>query len=98
DVDGAGIAVVAARGPARQLRIGRAGGAGAVAALRRVALIHRRPTLGARGRKAVRRTVGTRPVVALGHVAGARRRAARGSRRLLGIRWAARARAGADLG
>src|SRR5207253_1901434 len=98
DVDGAGIAVVAARGPARQLRIGRAGGAGAVAALRRVALIHRRPTLGAQGRHTVRWAVGTRPVAGLGHVAGARGRAAHGADRLLGLGRAGRARAVAALG
>src|SRR5439155_323198 len=85
DVHRAGIEILRARAARRHLRIDRAVGAGAVAGLGGVALIHRRPTLGARGRQTVRRAVSTRPVAALGHVAGARGRRAHGAGRLLGF-------------
>src|SRR5439155_2974021 len=98
DVHRAGIEIVRARAARRHLRIGRAVGTGAVAALGGVALIRRGPALGAQRRKTVRRAVVRGAIAGLGQVADARGRAAHGARRLLGVGRAGRARAVAALG
>src|SRR2546428_7454083 len=93
----AGIAVVAGGAVGLETVVG-AGGASPRAVLRRVALIHRRPTLGRRGLEGVGGAGVAAPVAGRGDVAVAGRRAAlrvRGPLRILG---AGRARPVAHLG
>src|SRR5439155_440196 len=70
DVHRAGIEILRARAARRHLRIDRAVGAGAVAALGGVALIHRHAAFRARRRKGVRRAVVRGAIACLSHVAG----------------------------
>src|SRR2546427_615882 len=97
-IERAGVAVVGARRAGRLLPVGRAMRARAGAELRRVALVHRRPTRGGRGFEGVGGAVVAAPVAGRGDVAGAGRRAALGARGLLRIRGALRARPRAGLG
>src|SRR5438128_7304257 len=93
----AGIAVVAG-GAVGLETVVRAGGASPRAVLRRVALIHRRPTLGRRGLEGVGGAGVAAPVAGRGDVGVAGRRAARRIRGPLGILGAGRARPVAHLG
>src|SRR5207253_2709395 len=75
-VGGARVAVVRTQGAVERLVVGRTGGSGARAALRRVALAGRRPADDGRRLEAVRRARRARPVARLVHIAGAGRRTA----------------------
>src|SRR5439155_636024 len=97
-IERAGVAVVGARRAGRLLPVGRAMRARAGAELRRVALVHRRPTRGGRGFEGVGGADVAAPVAGRGHVAVAGRRAALRARGLLGILGAVRARPVAQLG
>src|SRR5439155_1582403 len=85
DVGRAGVAVVGAHGPVRQLGVGRAVDPAARAELRNVALARRRAALGGGQREGIGRAIITRSVAALGDVAHPGRHATLGAGSLLRV-------------